>query len=60
MLAFLQHIGLPGLLAILAIGLLLFGAGRLPKIARGMGKSIQEFKKGLKAVERDVNDDKKS
>ena len=54
------NIGFPELLVILLIVLLLFGAKRLPEIARGLGKSIQEFKKGVKDVERDVNDEKKS
>ena len=53
------NIGLPELLIILVIVLLLFGAKRLPEIARSMGKTIQEFKKGVKEVERDVNDAKK-
>ena len=57
--AFLQNIGFPELLVILLIVLLLFGAKRLPEIARGLGKSIQEFKKGVKEIERDVNDVKK-
>ncbi len=60
MLAFLQNIGLPELLVILLLVLLLFGAKRLPEIARGLGTSIQEFKKGVKEIERDVNDAKKS
>jgi sec-independent protein translocase protein TatA len=59
MLAFLQNIGFPELLVILLIVLLLFGAKRLPEIARGLGKSIQEFKKGVKEIEHDVNDVKK-
>ncbi|MBI1953217.1 MAG: twin-arginine translocase TatA/TatE family subunit [Candidatus Omnitrophica bacterium] len=59
-LAFLQNIGLPELLVVLVIVLLLFGAKRLPEIARGLGKSIQEFKKGVKEIERDVNDEKKA
>jgi sec-independent protein translocase protein TatA len=59
MLAFLQNIGFPELLVILLIVLLLFGAARLPEIARSLGKSIQEFKKGVKEIERDVNDVKK-
>ena len=58
--AFFQNIGLPELLVVLVIVLLLFGAKRLPEIARGLGKSIQEFKKGVKEVERDVKDDKPS
>ena len=58
--AFLQNFGLPELLVILAIVLLFVGAKRLPEIARAMGQTIQEFKKGVKAVERDVNETKKS
>ncbi|MBI4354464.1 MAG: twin-arginine translocase TatA/TatE family subunit [Candidatus Omnitrophica bacterium] len=60
MLAFLQNIGLPELLVILLLVLLLFGAKRLPEIARGLGKSIHEFKKGVKEIEHDVNEIKKS
>ncbi len=33
------------LLLILVIVLLLFGAKKLPELARGMGKGIKEFKK---------------
>jgi len=60
MLAFLQNIGFPELLVILLIVLLLFGAARLPEIARSVGKSIHAFKKGIKEIEHDVNDVKKS
>jgi len=35
------------LILILAVILLLFGSTRLPQLARGMGKSISEFKKGI-------------
>ena len=60
LLAFFQNIGLPELLVILLIVLLLFGAKRLPEITRGLGKSIHEFKKGIKDIEHDVNETKKS
>lgn len=59
-LAFLQNIGMPELLVVLLIVLLLFGAKRLPEIARGLGRSIHEFKKGVKDVEDHLNDATKS
>jgi sec-independent protein translocase protein TatA len=59
MLAFLQNIGVPELFLILLIVLLIFGAGRLPEIARSIGKSMHELKKGLKEATRDDNEFKK-
>jgi sec-independent protein translocase protein TatA len=35
------------ILVVLFVVLLLFGSTRLPQLARGMGKSISEFKKGV-------------
>ncbi len=43
-------IGMPGgweLILIVFVLLLIFGSTKLPQLARGMGKSINEFKKGL-------------
>jgi TatA/E family protein of Tat protein translocase len=40
---------------ILAIVVLLFGANKLPMLARGLGKSISEFKKAKDEVEREFN-----
>ncbi len=51
------NIGMPELLVILVIVLLIFGAARLPEIARSFGKAIQEFKKGMK--DDDPKDSKK-
>lgn len=39
--------GLPELLIILVIVFFLFGAKRLPDLAKGLGKSITNFKAGL-------------
>jgi sec-independent protein translocase protein TatA len=42
------------LIIILVILLLLFGSTRLPQLAKGMGKSIREFKKGISDGEDDA------
>lgn len=61
--AFLGTIGTQELLIILVIVLLLFGAKKLPELARGLGKSMQEFKKATREVEDNfkeaMNDDSK-
>ena len=41
----------PEWLVVLGIIVLLFGAKRLPELARSLGKSTREFKKGLKEGE---------
>ncbi|MGH7242114.1 MAG: twin-arginine translocase TatA/TatE family subunit [Phycisphaerales bacterium] len=40
---------------LLGIGLLIFGK-RLPEVGRGLGRSIVEFKKGLKGIDDEVED----
>ncbi len=45
---FLAFLGGHELLIVLAIFVLLFGARKLPELARSMGTSITQFKKGLK------------
>ncbi|MGH2807144.1 MAG: Sec-independent protein translocase subunit TatA/TatB [Actinomycetota bacterium] len=40
--------GGPELLIVLVIVMLVFGASRLPKLARSMGQAGKEFKTGLK------------
>ena len=42
-----MNLGFPELIIISVIALLLFGPKRLPDVARGMGKSIHDFKKAL-------------
>ncbi|MBO5438835.1 MAG: twin-arginine translocase TatA/TatE family subunit [Thermoguttaceae bacterium] len=49
-------IGTTQLLIFGVIALLLFGT-RLPAVARSFGQSVQEFKKGLKEVNDDVEAD---
>ncbi|MCQ9207808.1 MAG: twin-arginine translocase TatA/TatE family subunit [Omnitrophica bacterium] len=48
--------GMGELVIILLIILLLFGAAKLPEIARALGKSIKEFKKAGKQIKDDVED----
>jgi len=51
--AFIQGVGSTELLIIFFVILLLFGAKKLPELARGMGKSIREFKKATSEIEDD-------
>lgn len=39
---------------ILLVALLLFGANNLPKIARNLGKSVEEFRRAAREVSREV------
>lgn len=45
LLAFFGNLGGPDLFILLAIILVLFGAKKLPELARGMGSAIKEFQK---------------
>jgi sec-independent protein translocase protein TatA len=40
-------IGMPELLIILVIIFVIFGAGRLPEIGKGLGKGIKNFKNSI-------------
>jgi len=47
-------LGISELLVILAVLAILFGAGRIPKVAKSLGKAIKEFKKVGKEITNDV------
>ena len=52
-------LGMPGpveLLIILAIGLLIFGR-RLPEVGRSLGKSIVEFKRGVRDIQNEIEEE---
>jgi sec-independent protein translocase protein TatA len=53
--AFFQNLGIPEILIISAVGLLLFGS-RLPQVGRSLGRSIVQFKKGLRDVQDEVDE----
>jgi sec-independent protein translocase protein TatA len=51
--------GLPGgpeLLVIVLIAVLLFGANKIPKLARSSGEAIGEFQKGREEVEQELEE----
>jgi sec-independent protein translocase protein TatA len=47
------------LLIILAIALIIFGAGKLPDIGSGMGRAIRNFKKGVNDAEKEIKEEPK-
>ena len=49
----LAFLGWPEIVMILVVVLILFGAKKLPELAKGLGSGIKEFKKAT----RDVQDD---
>lgn len=50
-------IGMQELLIILLICLLVFGAAKLPEIGKALGKTIKEFKKSMKEIGSDDDED---
>lgn len=48
-------LGPPEIFLIMGVLLLLFGAKKLPQLARGMGKSLGEFKKAREDFETEVS-----
>ena len=43
-------LGMPELLIILVIILIIFGAGKLPQIGKGLGQGIKNFKESTKST----------
>ena len=48
-------IGGPEILLIFLVVLILFGAKRIPDIAKGLGKGITEFKKAVTDTKKEIN-----
>jgi sec-independent protein translocase protein TatA len=51
-------IGIQEIAIILIVGILVFGAARLPKIAKSLGQGIKEFKKTVKDLDEDEDENK--
>ena len=49
------NFGGPDLIIVLVIVLVLFGAKRLPDLARGLGQSLNEFRKAREDVNRELH-----
>ena len=56
MLALIGPLGGPEIIVILLIVLLLFGAKRLPELARSLGQGVKEFRKSVKEISEDADD----
>ena len=54
--AFLNQLGLTEIIVLAVIGILLFGR-KLPEISKYLGKSIIEFKKGMRGLEDNLDGD---
>jgi sec-independent protein translocase protein TatA len=60
-------LGAPELILIFLVILIFFGAKKIPDLAQGLGKGIREFRKAMKDVQDEIeqeppkkNDEKKS
>lgn len=51
-----MHIGLPEILLIVFVALLLFGAKRIPELARAFGRASSEYKKAKEAIANEGKD----
>ena len=50
-------LGLPELLIILAIVVLIFGVNKLPRLGKGLGEGIRNFKDSIKSGKKDEAED---
>jgi sec-independent protein translocase protein TatA len=53
-LAFIGGLGTSEVVVIMLVILLLFGAKRIPELAKGLGKGIREFKDATKEIKNEV------
>ena len=49
-------LGTQELLIILALVMIIFGAGKLPQIGTAMGQGLRNFKTGVKEAETEIED----
>lgn len=56
---FLLSIGGPEIFVILLIVVMVFGADKIPEIARGLGKGIRQVKDATNDIKKEINDSAK-
>jgi sec-independent protein translocase protein TatA len=55
-LGFIQNMGPGSMILIVLVILLLFGAKRIPELAKGLGRGIREFKDATKDIQNDLEE----
>ncbi len=55
-LGFIQTMGPGSMILIVLVILLLFGAKRIPELAKGLGRGIREFKDATKDIQSDLEE----
>lgn len=51
-----NSLGAPEILIIAIMILILFGAKRIPELARGLGQGIKEFRQASKDIKKEIED----
>ena len=54
-LLFLGNLGSSEIIIIALVILLLFGGKKIPELMRGLGKGVNQFKKGMNEIEQEIN-----
>ncbi len=57
-LAFIQNMGVPGIILIVLVVVLLFGGKKIPELMKGLGGGIKEFKKASQEENKDSEEKK--
>lgn len=52
-------IGGPEVVVVILVVLLLFGAKRIPELAKGLGKGIREFKDASREIKKEIDNEAK-
>ena len=55
MIPFIFNLGTGEIVIILVVVLLLFGAKKIPELARGLGRGVNSFRQGLNEVSDELN-----